>query len=85
MFNTDSLWDYPLIGADDNSGFSAFPGGIRHSGRGFNSLGEGSLFMSNSESSINTVYQRSISNSYLDLLLGIANKVLGASIRCLKD
>jgi uncharacterized protein (TIGR02145 family) len=81
-----TIWSSPNVGATNQSGFSALPGGYRGPGGQYNHLGILGYFWSSSESTIvgnseNRVL--SFDNSYLAYS---ANEMLyGFSIRCLRD
>lgn len=81
--STTSLWFSPNIGADNSSGFTANPGGKRDSNGGFS--GFTASFWSATEFP-------SLYAEYLQLFSGGGNvfksfdpKLVGASVRCLKD
>jgi uncharacterized protein (TIGR02145 family) len=83
--STSNLWWSPNIGANNNSGFSALPGGLRSNDGSFYFSGIHALFWSSTQSSAIEVYLRNLT---YDQYLSARNrnpKDLGFSIRCLKD
>lgn len=81
--STTSLWSSPNIGADNSSGFAANPGGKRVSNGSFSGLT--ASFWSATEFP-------SLYAEHLQLFSGGGNvfksfdfKLVGASVRCLKD
>jgi uncharacterized protein (TIGR02145 family) len=82
-----SLWLSPNTGATNESGFSALPGGYRHSINGsFNDNSYHALFWSVTGSQPFNAWFRSLdySDIYADRLKSLIQS-MGASIRCLKD
>jgi uncharacterized protein (TIGR02145 family) len=92
MKMVSSLWTSPNIGATNESGFSALPGGQRLGG--YNSLGYYGTWWSTDgylQSSSDLAYGRQVSNSS-ELLTGgswftlnYVSRKFGKSVRCLKD
>jgi uncharacterized protein (TIGR02145 family) len=76
------FWASPNSGADNESGFSALPGGYRKSDGGFASLRTEGYWWTSSAIDNDNALRRGISNS---LFRNSANKKLGFSVRCLKD
>ena len=82
-----TLWNAPNTGATNDSGFFGFPGGIRNVNGSFNDFGNFAFFWSAS------VYESNPSNAWSSRLntfggdAGIVtnSKIMGASVRCLRD
>jgi len=84
MKSTSSLWNAPNAGADNTSGFSALPGGIRYPGGNFASISNDAYIWSASENGGNAWFRRLMNGNglafrFYDL------KQIGASVRCLRD
>jgi len=81
-----TLWNSPNTGADNSSGFSALPSGVRLYG-GFTSKGNRTVFWSTTffpgSSSDNSVREINYNNSNVDWDYGQPKR--GYPIRCLKD
>ncbi len=75
-----TLWKYLNLGATNESGFSAIPGGARRD-EGFILLGEVGCFWSSSE--FNYFYY--LGYSYSNFCRIRADKNCGMSVRCIKD
>ncbi len=86
-------WELPHVGATNESGFSALPGGYRYKDGSFNLMGNNGFWWSSTESSINGAKYRFLSthfdyilqNYLFDLHTIGANKGNGFSVRCLLD
>ncbi len=68
-------------------GFNAQPGSARNEVGQFTQMGVGGFWWTSTENSSNTnnAYGRSLLNSYYSLNTGVANKMCGFSVRCVKD
>jgi uncharacterized protein (TIGR02145 family) len=87
MKSTD-LWEAnaSMSGAGDNSsGFSGIPGGYRYGHGGFVNIGKVGYWWSSTESDQNTAWARSLQNYNQSVFRGNYDKVMGLSVRCLKD
>jgi uncharacterized protein (TIGR02145 family) len=87
MKSTD-LWEAnaSMSGAGDNSsGFSGFPGGYRYGHGGFVNIGKVGYWWSSTESDPNTSWARSLQNYNQSVFRGNYDKVMGLSVRCLKN
>lgn len=79
-------WGSPNTGATNESGFTALPGGYRHSNGDFMSISYITYFWSSTESSSSNAWDRflyyedSVVNRYAD-----DAKQYGCSVRCVKD
>jgi uncharacterized protein (TIGR02145 family) len=85
--NGTGLWRSPNSGANNESGFSALPGGYRDYNSDYNCIGEYALFWTSEE-----YYDNSLKAWYRNLFYYHAkvyryhyNKRSGFSIRCVKD
>lgn len=79
-------WISPNIGATNESGFSALPGGYRYNYGEYNHIGTNADFWSTTESfSSDYIYFRFIRNNTPDIFIFDVRKPYGFSIRCVKD
>lgn len=89
MKSTSSLWDTPNTGADNNSHFSALPGGWRTgsgSGVTYRQLGQNSYFWLSDTAGIQDGgYYFNLGYSTADVYQGYLDKNNGYSIRCVKN
>jgi len=67
------------------SGFNALPGGNCFGDGGFASVGSYALFWSSTEFNINLAWNWSLNYYYTGIYRGYNGKVLGLSVRCIKD
>jgi uncharacterized protein (TIGR02145 family) len=83
--STSGLWNSPNTGASNSSGFSALPGGFRHSDGAFYEIGTKTVMWASSQDSSPFAWVRFLlyANSYYHLNGNL--KHLGYSARCLKD
>jgi uncharacterized protein (TIGR02145 family) len=87
MKSTD-LWEAnaSMSGAGDNSsGFSGIPGGYRYGHGVFVNIGKVGYWWSSTESDQNTAWARSLQNYNQSIFRGNYEKVMGLSVRCLKN
>jgi uncharacterized protein (TIGR02145 family) len=86
--NGTVYWNIPNMGATNESGFSALPGGYRNIDGSFYYIRNYSFFWSTTEI-YNTLAwfmnQSSNGTGVNQLIGGYFNKSVGASVRCLKD
>jgi uncharacterized protein (TIGR02145 family) len=82
-----SLWLTPNIGATNQSGFTALPGGCRYPSYGeFNDNTKEGYWWSSSEADTAAIaWYRSLNYNSGDAYRSGSNKTLGLSVRCLKD
>ncbi len=80
-----TFWNDPNIGANNESGFSALPGGWRHTWGEYSDLGAWAVFWTTSEISSTEVWHRNLLNDHEDIYRNIYDKRGGFSVRCLKD
>jgi uncharacterized protein (TIGR02145 family) len=85
-----SHWISPNLGATNESGFTALPGGSRYFDLKFANLGSFAMFWSSEGNSSSMAIYRRIGTEYINISrcaeeLGGANKTRGNSVRCLKD
>lgn len=81
-------WIDPNLGANNESGFTALPGGYRevYSGYGhFKALNEGAYFWSCSRNNTFTFWRRMVHYSHSKVNRHIADRDWGFSVRCLSD
>jgi uncharacterized protein (TIGR02145 family) len=79
-------WSSPNVGANNESGFTALPGGGRdYDGKSFVYIDYNGVWWSSTEGSATFVWGRNISNYYSDVLRANYKKNMGFSVRCLKD
>jgi uncharacterized protein (TIGR02145 family) len=76
-------WDSPNIDASDSSGFSGLPGGER--GFGFSGFGELGKWWTSDEYNTTTAKNYFISNYDAYASPDIDSKILGLSVRCVRD
>lgn len=86
MKSTTTDWIPPNVGATNESGFTALPGGLREAFGGFVGLGIGAYFWSSTEYSSNAVYNMELhNNSVWTQGTDYNEKEKGFSVRCIKD
>jgi uncharacterized protein (TIGR02145 family) len=78
-------WAPPNAGATNSSGFTALPGGQRHSGAAFNYLTQYGIFWSSEQSGANVAWYRDLYYLQAKIDRNALNKAYGFSVRCLKD
>lgn len=78
-------WTTPNTGATNETGFLALPGGRRGSSGNFDSKGTAGYWWSSTEDDADFAWSRGM--SYIDRGLSMIrpNKLVGVSVRCLKD
>ncbi len=80
-------WNYPNMGADNSSGFSALPGGIR--GYSFDidyiNMGNSAHFWSSTEDFTDFAWFRELNYSYSGVLRGTTDERCGLSVRCVRE
>jgi uncharacterized protein (TIGR02145 family) len=82
----NARWTEPNIGATDEAGFSALPGGNCNGGAGqFAHLGTAGTFWSASEYSAGLYWYRDLFNTQTQIFHGGNDLQVGFSVRCLKD
>lgn len=77
-------WKAPNTGADNESGFTAMPGGYRPAGA-CSSIRTKGFWWSSSESSSNNASMMLIRNDNGSVSISAASKSAGMSVRCIKD
>jgi uncharacterized protein (TIGR02145 family) len=80
-----TYWNTPNTGATNESGFSALPGGTRHTNGSFYNIGVYALFWSATEYDGNGAWSNHVKNSVDDVFRGSGDKTSGFSVRCLRD
>jgi uncharacterized protein (TIGR02145 family) len=78
-------WAVPNIGATNESGFTAIPGGYRHRYGEFFEIGQSSNLWSSTNATSDYDYFRGIGYDYKNVSRGIYDKRFGFSVRCVKD
>ena len=78
-------WDPPNVGATNESGFTALPGGIRLYNGGFVNLGYDACFWSSMEINGSHAWRRHLYYNHDEVTRYGYDKTLGFSARCLKD
>jgi uncharacterized protein (TIGR02145 family) len=82
-------WGMPLggenVGATNESGFTALPGGIRGTGGGFFGIGYSGNWWSSSENDAATSWYRNMGYDFEYVYRNNSRKNTGKSVRCLKD
>jgi uncharacterized protein (TIGR02145 family) len=82
----DGLWNTPNTGATNLSGFTALPGGSRHSYNGaFLGLGSNAYFWSSTEYDSDFAWYRYLFFNHSDVGRFNYSKRDGLSVRCLRD
>lgn len=78
-------WVSPNMAADNSSGFSALPGGLRYYDGVFHDFGFSSYFWTSEESSPGRMWFRYADYEYRDLFRFNNSANIGFSIRCVRD
>jgi uncharacterized protein (TIGR02145 family) len=78
-------WQSPNIGATNETGFTALPGGIRNYNGSFDYIGSHGYWWSATESGAASAWLRFMGFSYSYVFSYGANKELGFSVRCVRD
>ncbi|MEY4259413.1 MAG: hypothetical protein RL656_386, partial [Bacteroidota bacterium] len=78
-------WSSPNIGATNESGFTALPGGYRILEGNFTKIGESGFFWTSSEFDKERGQSRNMEHNTVNVSYGINNKNYGFSIRCIKN
>jgi uncharacterized protein (TIGR02145 family) len=79
------LWQDPNSGATNSSGFSGLPGGVRSSSGPFINVGNYGFWWSSSESNTTNVWARFMAYSSGNAFRLSVSKILGYSVRLIKD
>lgn len=83
--SVDGLWYNPNIGATDDVGFKALPGGSRQGNGTFVGLGYDGNWWRPTSGSQSGAWCRSITNKSIEVFRIYDDKVAGYSVRCVKD
>jgi len=78
-------WQSPNIGATNETGFTALPGGLRDYGGTFNRIGTTGYWWSSSELDATDAWRRLMHYSYSRVDRDGYGKQLGYSVRCVRD
>jgi Fibrobacter succinogenes major domain (Fib_succ_major). len=82
---TAHYWISPNIGATNETGFTALPGGYRYYSGAYSSIGSYGLWWSSTETSSTSAWGRHMHYAYSDVLRTNFNKPSGFSVRCSRD
>ncbi len=85
MLKSTTNWNSPNTGATNSSGFGALPGGRRFSSGYFSNVGNFGYWWSSTESNASFAWYRYLSSTSLDIHRFNFNKVVGFSVRLIKD
>ena len=80
-----AYWNSPNTDANNDSGFSALPGGYRFLDHSFDGVSYNAYVWSATEDDFNAAWYFSLYASSGDVYRGFLNKSFGASVRCLRD
>jgi len=78
-------WVSPNTGASNSSGFTALPGGSRYSNGSFYLNGKYGWYLSSTESSTTDEWHMYMQYNSSQIFRTAGSKVLGFSVRCIKD
>jgi uncharacterized protein (TIGR02145 family) len=78
-------WRTPNAGANNSSGFTALPGGIRSSDGSFNNIGALGYWLTSTSYDLNNAWYRLMSCNDSTVIRGSFSKYYGYSVRCVKD
>jgi uncharacterized protein (TIGR02145 family) len=78
-------WYSPNIGANNESGFNALPGGARGELGQFGFLNEGGFWWSSTDNYDSTAWLHGLGNGFKNVFNYNFNKEYGFSVRCIKD
>lgn len=78
-------WDSPNSGATNETGFTALPGGSRHSANGFYYLGSDGYWWTSTESPGNLAFYRYLFSGDQNMRTYEGGQKDGYSVRCVKD
>lgn len=78
-------WLSPNIGATNEFGFAAVPGGARDFDGKFGDIGECGYWWSSSENRRRSAWNRSMAGHYSNVYRSVYSKTNGFSVRCLQD
>jgi len=78
-------WNSPNTGATNESGFTALPGGYRHTPGTFNSIGNDGFYYTSTESSSTNAIGKYIGHTFVNIYDNNGNKGIGFNVRCIKD
>lgn len=78
-------WASPNTGANNSSGFTGLPGGVRKNDGPFNVLGSAGYWWASTEYNAGNAYVHSMNYSYAEVYSLYIPKRIGCSVRCVKD
>jgi len=83
--NGTSHWATPNTGATNASGFTAIPGGYRHTDGGFFEIGQSGNWWSSTNDNADNDYFRGMAYNYKRVSRSLYNKKSGFSVRCVMN
>jgi len=78
-------WDIPNVGATNQSGFTALPGGARQEGGAFYPNGNHGYWWSSTEPSTGHIWNRNLSYNSSSVYSSYFGRKYGASVRCVRN
>lgn len=78
-------WKNPNIGATDEVGFSALPGGFRHGSAEFLGVSETARFWTSTQNGYGYAWYRGVDHDRTDVYRDFSGVYRGHSVRCVKD
>jgi uncharacterized protein (TIGR02145 family) len=81
----DSTWNMPNTSANNETGFSALPGGFRNFNGSFIEIGYNSSWWSSTSVSFSSAYYQDLSYNNGQIYKGVAHFRSGFYVRCVKD
>ncbi len=78
-------WNTPNTGADNSTGFSALPGGIRAFNGQFGNIGTVGIFWSSSSANSSDAWYRGVVYNVTDFVTYLDWKTTAFSVRCVRD
>ena len=78
-------WNLPNLGATNETGFTALPGGYRSNNGLFTYIGSYGIWWSSSETNIYSAWPRDMYSNYSNVTRSYADKNLGFAVRCLRE
>ena len=78
-------WNSPNTGATNESGFTALPGGNRHTSGTFSTIGSNGSWWSSTESTASHAWYRTMTSTDASITRYDPYKKFGFSVRCVRD
>ncbi len=79
------LWLDPIAAADNSSGFTGLPGGMRSDNGTFSRMGLSAVFWTSAEGSVSEAWCGRLIREFNATGVGYMNKADGNSVRCVRD